>query len=574
MIFDIEVNNKALKVRHGDTILQALSRNGIKVPTLCYMDGFTPTGACRMCAVEVEGMDDLMPACSHPVEEWMKIKTHTPKVVKARKTIVELLLSNHADDCLYCVRNGNCELQKLAEDLDVRERRFSRKKNTSKTDPSSSSMVRDPEKCILCGRCVRVCEEVIGVSALDFIRRGNRTFISTAIEKPLNLSSCIVCGQCIMVCPTGALFEKTHFPELQQSLHNPKLHVVIHYSPTISVTRAEEFGLKAGKDISGLLNATLRKIGFHKVFDTSFSADLNVIELAHEFVNRIESKENIPMFSSCCPSWVKFIEQYNPEILQHMSSCKSPQQMMGALIKSHYSQSEGIAPENIYSVSVMPCTAKKFEAQRDEMTRKGITDVDAVLTTRELVKLIRLNGIDIHHNEPELPDMPMGTHSSAGKLYGVSGGITEALIRTLHHRLTGKEVLQFKLTEARQGKGRKEFKLKVGQKKFGFAIISGMANIKDLLAEIKAGKNDIHFVEVMACPGGCVNGGGQPIPADSTLVKARAKSLYEIDEKESIKTAHKNPMVLDLYNAFLKEPGSNICKSLLHTTYHKRVVLL
>lgn len=574
MIFDIEVNNKTIKARQGETILQALTRNGIKVPTLCFMEGFTPTGACRMCAVEVEGIADLVPACSHPVEEWMKIKTHSPKVIRARKTIVELLLSNHPDDCLYCVRNGNCELQRLAEELDVRERRFSGKKNKINTDPSSSSIVRDPEKCILCGRCVRVCEEIIGVSTLDFIRRGNRTSIATAIDKPLNLSNCIACGQCLMVCPTAALYEKTHFPELQESLHNPDLHVVIHYSPTVTVTLAEEFGLKAGKDMNGLLNAALRKIGFQKVFDTSFAADLNAIELVDEFVKRLENNENLPIFSSCCPSWVKYLEQYNPELLPHLSVCKSPQQMMGAVIKSHYAESIGITPEKIYSVSVMPCTSKKFEAQRDEMTHKGITEVDAVLTTRELAKLIRLNGIDIHHNEPELPDMPMGTRSSAGKLYGASGGVTEAFIRTLHQRLTGNELMQFKLAEARQTKGVKEFKYKIGTRELGFIIISGMANVKNTLAEIKAGRNDIHFIEVMACPGGCVNGGGQPIPANPASVKARARALYEIDEKESIKMAHKNPMVLDLYHAFLKEPGSETAKALLHTHYKKREVLL
>ncbi len=574
MFFDIEVNNKIIKARQGETILQALSRNGIKVPTLCYMEDFTPTGACRMCVVEVEGMNDLAPACSHPVEEWMKIRTHSPMVVKARKTNLELLLANHPDDCLYCVRNGNCELQKLAAELDVKERRLVGKRNKYKTDPSSPSIVYEPEKCILCGRCVRICEEVIGVSTLEFVRRGDSTSVSTANEKPLNLSNCITCGQCIMVCPASAFYEKTHLPELQESLHNPKLHTVIHYSPAISVTLAEEFGLKAGKDISGLLNAALRKIGFNRVFDTSFAADLNIMELADEFIKRLEADQNLPMFSSCCSSWVKFIEQYSPEMLHHMSACKSPQQMMGAIVKSYYAESENLKPEEIYSVSVMPCTAKKFEAQREEMTHKGITDVDAVLTTRELAKLIRLYGIDIHYNEPELPDMPMGTRSSAGKLYGTSGGLTEALIRTLHYRITGKEMTQFKITEARQVKGRKEFKFKIGQYELGFAIISGLVNVKDLLNDIKEGKTNLHFVEVMTCPGGCINGGGQPIPTDPAAVKARAKTLYEIDEKESIKASHKNPMVLDLYQMFLKEPGSDKCKTLLHTKYTPRDVLL
>lgn len=387
MIFDIEVNNKIIKARKGETILSALNRNGIKVPTLCFMEDLLPTGACRICVVEVEGQDNLVPSCAQPVEEWMKIKTHSPKVIKARKTIVELLLSNHPDDCLYCERNGNCELQKLSIELNVLERRISGRKGNQKADRSGSSMVRDPKKCILCGRCVRVCEEIVGVTAIDFIKRGNHCEITTSFEKGINLSSCINCGQCIMVCPTGALYERDHLPEIVDSLNNPSKHVVIQYSPTISVSLAEEFGVKAGKDINGMLNAALRKIGFNKVFDCSFGADINTIEAANQLVDRIKTNQKLPMFSSCCPAWVKYAEQTHPELIPNLSTTKSPQQMMGALIKSYYAENHDIAPENIYTVAVMPCIAKKFEAQREEMTHKGITDVDAVLTTRELARL-------------------------------------------------------------------------------------------------------------------------------------------------------------------------------------------
>lgn len=324
MIFDIEVNNKIIKAKKGETILSALSRNGIKVPTLCFMEDLLPTGACRICVVEVEGQDNLVPSCAQPVEEWMKIKTHSPKVIKARKTIVELLLSNHPDDCLYCERNGNCELQKLAIQLNVLERRISGKKGNQKADRSGSSMVRDPKKCILCGRCVRVCEEIVGVTAIDFIKRGNQCEITPSFKKGINLSSCINCGQCIMVCPTGALYERDHLPEIIDSLNNPAKHVVIQYSPTISVSLAEEFGVKSGKDINGMLNAALRKIGFNRIFDTSFAADINTMEVANQLVARVKENQNLPMFSSCCPAWVKYVEQTHPELIPNLSTTKSP----------------------------------------------------------------------------------------------------------------------------------------------------------------------------------------------------------------------------------------------------------
>ncbi|MEI6695082.1 MAG: [FeFe] hydrogenase, group A [Bacteroidota bacterium] len=575
MIFDIEVNNKIIKAKKGETILSALNRNGIKVPTLCYMEELAPSGDCRICVVEVEGQSELVPSCAHTVEEWMRIKTHSPRVIKARKTIVELLLSNHPDDCLYCERNGNCELQKLSIEMNVLERRISGKKRKQKVDSSGISLVRDSNKCILCGRCVRVCEEIVGVSAIDFIKRGNQCAITPSFQNQINLSSCINCGQCIMSCPTGALYERDHLPEIIDSLNNPEKNVIIQYSPAISVTLAEEFGVKSGKDINGMLNAALRKIGFNKVFDTSFGADINTIEVANELCNRIKNNQQLPMFSSCCPAWVKYLEQTHPELIENLSSTKSPQQIMGSLIKGYYADSIGISAEKIYTVAVMPCIAKKFEAQREEMTHKGITDVDAVLTTRELARLIRLYGIDIMNIDAEIADTALGTRSSAGKLFAVSGGVAEAVLRTCFNLLTGDDLLNYKLIELRSfNKGRKEYKLKAGEYELGIAVVSDMINAEKLLTEIKNGRKDIHFIEVMACQGGCINGGGQPILSRKEDIKARIKAIYDIDDKESIKFAHKNPQLNELYKNYLGTSCDENCTAILHTSFTKREVLL
>ena len=574
MNFTIEVNNKTITARKGETILEALERSGIKVPTLCHMPGLYPTGSCRMCVVEVEGKSNLITACSYPVEEWMKIRTHSPRVVNARKTNVELLLSNHPDDCLYCERNGNCELQKFAEDLNVRERRFPGKKNKYKSDPSGSSIVRDPAKCILCGRCVRTCDEIIGAVTLGFIGRGNKTIIGPPFNKQINLSSCITCGQCIVACPTGALHEKKHASDLQNALHNPDIHVVMNYSPTVSVTIGEHFGLKAGRDIHGILNAALRKTGFDRVFDTSFGADLYITELAAEMEQRLKNGNALPLFSSDCPAWVKYAEQWHPDMLPHLSSCKSPQQMLGAIISSYYTKLFHINPDNLYTVSAMPCTAKKFEAQREQMTHKGISDVDVVLTTRELAEFIRLNGIDTEQIEPELADKPFHVRSSSGRLLSVSGGVTEALIRTLHHRITGKDFIQAKIAELRNSKEYREVKIKMGDHKLGFAVVSNVKQASRLIGEIKAGRNDLHFIEIMACPGGCVNGGGQPIGSEAGALKSRIKTVYETDDKDSIRYPYKNPALIGLYRDFLGEPGSSLSIELLHTSYKKREVPL
>lgn len=572
MIFNIEVNQKTIKARRGDTILETLRRNGITVPTLCNMETFTPTGACRICVVEIEGRNDLVPSCSYPVEEWMKIYTHSPRVIHARKTIVELLLSSHPDDCLYCIRNGNCELQDLAEQMGIRERRLPMVKTFIKQDPSSASVVRDPAKCVLCGRCVRFCKERIGISTFDFIGKGMTTLVGPTFNNQLNVSNCITCGQCIMVCPTGALHEKDNISQVQHALQDPEKYTVVQVSPTVSVSLAEEFNVKPGRELDGLLVATLRKIGFRKVFKTAFGADMMVLQIVDELMQRIENNTLLPMFSSDCPAFVKYMEEYHHDLLDHLSTSKSPQQITGNLIKHHFARQQKIKAENIHSVSLMPCTAKKFEAQREENTHRGITDVDTVLTTRELARLIRLYGLDIQQVTPELPDSPFAIRSSAGKIVGASGGVAEAVYRTLYFKITGKQMVNFKVTALRGNKAIKEVQARIGNTKIGFAAVNGLANAFDLIKQIKAGRDDLHFIEVMACPGSCISGGGQPFTKNAEAIKARMKTLYDIDEKESIKVAHKNPSVIDLLDKYQGREYESFREN-FKTTFRPREVL-
>jgi len=573
MDFKIEVNNKEIEAKRGETILEALNRNNINVPTLCHIKNMFPSGACRMCVVEVEGRKNLVTSCSEPVAEGMKIKTHSPRVLNSRKVIVELLLNNHPDDCLYCVRSGKCELQNLSQELNITERRLNGIKARYQMDVSSPSIVRDPAKCILCGRCVRICEEIEGVAAIDFVGRGSKTVINTVYNRGLNVSSCINCGQCIMACPTGALTEKSHIPEVQDMLAKGEKTVVVQYAPSITVSLAEEFGLESGIELIGQLNAALRKIGFHAVFDTSFSADLTIMEEASELIDRVQSAGVLPMITSCCPGWVKFAEEFYPEMLPHVSTCKSPQQMMGAVIKNFYAQESGLKKEDLYVVSIMPCTAKKFEQQRDEMIHEGINDVDAVLTTRELAKLIKLHHIDLTKLSPELADSPLGMRSSAGKIFGASGGVMEAALRTAHYFLTGKELTAYRIPQVRGTEGIKTAKLNINGLDLGVAVVSGLGNARKILEEIKNGRSDIHFIEVMACPGGCVNGGGQPIGTDTKAVLERMKSLYTIDDTDSIKASHLNPYIKELYNKHLGKPNGHLSHKLLHTHYAEREVL-
>lgn len=570
----IEVNKRPVEAKDGELLLTVLRRAGIRVPTLCHMEGLLPTGACRMCVVEVQGRPNLVPSCACQVVDGMKVQTHSQRVLEARRTIVELLLGNHPDECLYCARNKSCELQSLASELAVDERPFTGMIEKPQEDVSSMSIVRDPAKCILCGRCVRVCEEIQQVGAIDFIGRGCQTRIGAAFDVGLNVSSCIHCGQCILVCPTGALQEQSHLDAVINAIRDPKVHVVVQHAPSVSVTLGEEFGLKPGADVNGVMVAAMREIGFDRVFDTSFSADLTIMEEASELVHRIVTGGPLPLFTSCSPGWVKFVEEFYPELLPNVSSCKSPQQMMGAIVKTYYAEQQGLDPHNIFSVSIMPCTAKKFEASRPEMARHGVPDVDAVLTTREFARLIKLCGLDLHLLQPDLADSPFGERSSAGKIFGATGGVMEAALRTAHFLITGAELAKLEVQDVRGLQGVKEAHVPIGDLTVGVAVVNGVGNAHGLLRQLRDGRDDLHFIEVMTCPGGCIAGGGQPLTTNLDAVKARMARLYAIDMGDSIRTSHGNQSVKRLYDEFLGKPLGERSHALLHTHYAQRKVLV
>ena len=564
MFFNVEINGIKVSAKRDETILNLLNRSGIKVPTLCHLNGFTPTGACRMCVVEVEGMPGLVTSCSHPVEEWMKIHTHSPQVLKARKSLVELLLANHPDDCLYCDRIGACELHNLADELNIHERKYRCKKKIVQVDRNCDSIERDPGKCILCGRCIRICDEIIGVSAIEVIGRGSKSSIGTSLNFGLNENACVKCGQCILVCPTNALKEKLTYNKVIEALNNKDLQCVVQFSPTVPVSIAEEYGLKSGKDVPNLLKTALLRIGFKQVFDLSFGADLNIMETVAEFMQRLSEKQKLPLFTSCCPSWLQYIEELKPEFKQNLASAKSPQLMMGAVIKNYFAPRTGILSKNIFSVAIMPCTSKKHEAKNETVQDNVGQSVDAVITIRELIKMFRLYGIDFSSLEAEQVESYFGMQSSAGRLYGTGGGALEGMIRTLYFQMTGQEIQNYKIIELRGVKSRKETKIKIGKTTFGFASVSGLANVKSLLDEIKAGRDDLHLIEIMACPNGCVNGGGQRLGSDDKILRARIKALYDSDEEEMIRAAHKNPLITELYEQLLGSPLSPASKNLLH----------
>ena len=571
-MIEMKVDGRTIEAKEGETILSALKREGIHVPTLCHLEGLLPSGACRMCVVELEGAPNFVTACSYPVAPGMKILTRSPKVLDARRTIVELLLSNHPDDCLYCARSGKCDLQQLSQSLGVRQRLYSGKRNEKERDVAGP-IVRDPDKCILCGRCVRICEEIQSVGSIDFVNRGCKTYIGTAFDQGLNVSTCINCGQCIVGCPTGALTEHSYIEEVIAALADPGKMVVVQHAPAVSVSLAEEFGIEPGQDVDGKMVAALRRIGFKKVFDTSFTADLTIMEEASELAQRIQNGGPLPMFTSCSPGWIKFIEQFYPDLLPNVSTCKSPQQMMGAIIKSYFAEREKIDPSKIVSVSLMPCTAKKFECNRPEMAPSNVPDVDYVLTTREAGQLLRTFGIDLLAMNPESADTPFGERSSAGKIFGASGGVMEAAVRTAHYLLTGQELSKLDIQPLRGFKGAKEIHTKIGELEVGAAVVSGLGNARKLLEEIVAGRKDLQFIEVMTCPGGCINGGGQPIGANVNAARSRMQALYKIDQSDNLRVSHKNASIKRLYDEYLVKPLGEKSHALLHTHYSRRDVL-
>ena len=571
---NLEVNGRSIEAEKGETILSALNRHGLHVPTICSMKNLSPSGACRMCVVEVEGSENLVPSCSFPIEGPMKIMTHSPRVLRARKTNVELLLSNHPDDCLYCERSGSCELQSLSEDLNIRERRIPGKRSPHKIDKSSPAIIRDPSKCILCGRCVRICEEIMATSSLDFAHRGNELKISTTLAKPLNYSNCTSCGQCLVACPTGALIEHVQFPELEAHIHAPGKLVVAQYSPAVAVSVAELLGYKPGTDLSGIINAVLRRYGFDRVFETSFGADLMIMEQAKIYQERKKDGQDLPLITSSCPAWIHYAEQYYPELLPYISPLKSPQQMAGALIREWFPKVAKEEEKEIVSVVISSCLAAKTEARRVEMTRAGIPVIDLVLTTRELVRMIKLSGLDLERLEPELPDAPFYSTSSAGKLCGVAGGEAEATVRTIYEQITGTRMPSSKLHRFRIHKPYREMTVKAGKSEIRMGTVSGLANAKALIEELQAGKKKLDFLEVMACPDGCINGGGQPIHAEEKLIRTRSKAIYDMDNGSKLHTAHDNPLVQEVYRDYLKEAGGALSQELFYTTYMKREVLL
>jgi NADH-quinone oxidoreductase subunit G/NADP-reducing hydrogenase subunit HndD len=570
----LEINGRAVEANKGDTVLAAARRAGVKIPTLCHYEGLPPSGACRMCVVEVEGQRALVPSCAFPAAAGMKVQTHSARAVDARRTLVELLLANHPDDCLYCARNNECQLQDLAAQLGVRRRHYFGGRTTAKMDVASPSIVRDPNKCILCGKCVRVCEEVQAVGALDFIGRGSKTRIGTAFDEGLNVSSCINCGQCVAVCPVGALVETRAIDEVRAALSDPAKIVVVQHAPSVSVSLAEEFGLKPGTDVDGPFVTALRRLGFAWVFDTAFTADLTIMEEASELAHRLANGGVLPMMTSCSPGWVKFVEQFYPDLIPNLSTCKSPQQMLGAVVKTFLAGRLGVEPERIFSVAIMPCTAKKFEAGRPEMGRDGHQDIDAVLTTREVADLIRMYGLDLASLPPDAADTPFGERTSAGKLFGASGGVAEAALRTAHYLLTGRTPDDLKIQALRGLDGIKEYRATVAGSEIGVAAASGLGNARKLLEQIRAGRKDLQFIEVMSCAGGCVAGGGQPRSASPEAVRARMQALYLIDRDATVRASHENPAIQRLYAEFLEKPLSHKSHELLHTRYDVRAPVM
>ncbi|MGI6594788.1 MAG: NADH-dependent [FeFe] hydrogenase, group A6 [Christensenellales bacterium] len=579
---NLKINGIDVQVKAGTTILEAAKQVGIKIPTLCYLKDINAIGACRVCVVEVKGARSLVASCVYPVNEGMEVFTSTPKVMKSRKTTVELILSNHKKECLSCPRSLNCELQALAEELGCDENHFSGEKTPSVIDDSTPYLVRDNSKCILCRRCVAACKQYQSIGVIGANMRGFNTHIGSQFSKDLMDVACVGCGQCINVCPVGALTEKDETEQVFAAIADPSKYVIVGTAPSVRVGLGEEFGYPIGSNVEGQMVTALRMLGFDNVFDVNFTADLTILEEGTEFLGRVKNGGVLPMMTSCSPAWIKFVEHYYPEMIPNLSTCKSPQQMFGAVCKTYYAEKLGKDPKDIVVVSIMPCTAKKFEKTRGAQSAAGagIPDVDHALTTRELAKMIKKQGILFRDIKPSEFDAPLGIGSGAGLIFGATGGVMEAALRTIADVVTGKDLKDIEYTDVRGIKGIKEatVPLTIDGKKIDVkvAVASGLGNARELVEKIKSGEaSGYHFIEIMSCPGGCVNGGGQPIRSayirnNYDLRELRAKGIYDTDAKMTLRKSHENPVVAEIYKEYFGEPNSHRAHEVLHTSYTPR----
>jgi NADP-reducing hydrogenase subunit HndD len=573
----IKINGMDVSAPVGSTILEAARLAHVEIPTLCFLKDMNEIAACRICTVEING-GRLAASCVYPINPGMEVRTNTPKLREYRKKTLQLILSNHDRSCLSCVRSGNCELQTLCKELGVDvDDYYDGAKTPSTPDESAAHMVRDNSKCILCRRCSAVCEKVQGIGVIGPNERGFATIIGSAFDMGLGTTSCVSCGQCIAVCPTGALYEKSCIDEVAAAIADPSKHVIVQTAPSVRAGLGEEFDYAIGTNVEGQMVAALRRLGFDKVFDTNFGADLTILEEAHEFIDRVQNGGVLPMITSCSPGWIKYCEHYFPDMTENLSSCKSPQQMFGAIAKSYYAEKMGLKPEDIVSVSVMPCTAKKFEIGRDDQDANGSPDVDYSMTTRELARMIKQAGIRFTELPDEDFDTPLGLGTGAAVIFGATGGVMEAALRTAVESLTGEELERPDFTDVRGTEGIKEASYRVGDMDVNVAVASGLGNARELLNRVKSGEANYHFIEIMGCPGGCVNGGGQPqqpgfVRNTTDIRSLRAKVLYDVDAAKTIRKSHENPAIKELYESYLGEPGSEKAHHLLHTTFVKRKI--
>lgn len=575
---NVIIDGVAVQIEKGDTILHASQKAGINIPTLCYLKNVNQIGACRVCLVEVKGAKALQPSCVYPVTEGLEVFTNTAKVREARKAVVELLLSNHPSDCLSCIRSGSCELQNLAQQMGIRKVRFAGEQSTFPIDERSVAIVRDQNKCVLCRRCEAVCKKVQNVNILGTINRGFNSTVGPAFGHSLDDINCTLCGQCINVCPVGALAEKDDTQKVWDALADEQKHTIVQFSPAVRIAISEEFGLPMGTISTGKTVAALRRLGFDKVFDTNWSADLTIMEEGTELLDRLQNGGKLPMITSCSPGWVKFCENHFPEQLGHLSSAKSPQQMFGAMVKTYYPETEGINASSIYSVSIMPCTAKKYEAARPEMNDSGFRDVDTVLTVRELARMIKQAGIDFATLVDEECDAPMGLGTGAGTIFGTTGGVMEAALRTVYELVTKETLPKLELEAVRGTLGEvKEATIDLKGTAVKVAIVNSLARAREIMEQVKAGTADYTFIEIMACPQGCVGGGGTPIVDALTRSRLsedyrtlRAKGLYNDDQALTLRKSHENPFIIKAYENFLGEPCGHKSHKLLHTNYTAR----